>query len=85
MKRKPKAAAGGSHQTISRHRSVWEMRSDGWIGLVDDLGWLATMTRDEPEWESCRQRQFNGCKLQSYRLQVAGWAGFARGMATFNL
>jgi arginine decarboxylase len=53
-KKKPKAAASG--KSLSRHRSVWEMRADGWIGLVDDLGRLSTMARDEPEWDPCRER-----------------------------
>ena len=47
------AAAVGVHDTadsLSRHRSVWEMRADGWIGLVDDLGRLATLPRDHAEW-----------------------------------
>ncbi len=56
MKKKTKPATGGDSHSISRHRSVWEMRADGWIGLVDDLGRLATMTRDEPDWEPCRER-----------------------------
>ncbi len=56
MKKKPKATVGSDSHSISRHRSVWEMRADGWIGLVDDLGRLATMTRDEPDWEPCRER-----------------------------
>jgi arginine decarboxylase len=45
--------AAGAHATsysLSRHRSVWEMRADGWIGLVDDLGRLATLPRDQAEW-----------------------------------
>ena len=57
MKKKTKAAASGSaSHSLSRHRSVWEMRSDGWIGLFDDLGRLATMARDEPDWDPCRER-----------------------------
>jgi arginine decarboxylase len=32
------------------------MRSDGWIGLVDDLGRLAEMSRDEGEWAACLER-----------------------------
>jgi arginine decarboxylase len=56
MKRKPKNANGDGAISISRHRSVWEMRSDGWIGLVDDLGRLSEMSRDEKEWEPCRER-----------------------------
>ena len=46
-------SAAGAHDTadsLSRHRSVWEMRADGWIGLVDDLGRLATLPRDHVEW-----------------------------------
>jgi len=47
-------SAGGARDTaksLSRHRSVWEMRADGWIVLVDDLGRLATLQREHPEWE----------------------------------
>lgn len=56
MTRKPKKATSSSAISMSRHRSVWEMRSDGWIGLVDDLGRLADMPRDAKEWEACRER-----------------------------
>ena len=56
MKKKGKASAADSSHSISRHRSVWEMRSDGWIGLVDDLGRLAPLTRDDPDWEICLAR-----------------------------
>lgn len=37
--------------SLSRHRSVWELRADGWISLVDDLSRLATLTRESPEYE----------------------------------
>jgi arginine decarboxylase len=37
--------------SLSRHRSVWEMRADGWIGLVDDLGRLATLPRTHADFE----------------------------------
>src|SRR3954471_21303049 len=53
------AAAVGVHDTadsLSRHRSVWEMRADGWIGLVDDLGRLATLPRDHAEWAGRMER-----------------------------
>jgi arginine decarboxylase len=46
QKRVAKSSGGTS---LGRHRSVWEMRSDGWIGLVDDLGRLATMACDAAE------------------------------------
>jgi arginine decarboxylase len=55
-KSNPKGIADDSVHSIGRHRSVWEMRSDGWIGLVDDLGRLSEMSRDGREWESCRER-----------------------------
>ena len=35
--------------SLSRHRSVWEMRADGWIGLVDDLSRLTMLPPDHPE------------------------------------
>jgi arginine decarboxylase len=41
-----------STASLSRHRSVWEIRADGWIGLVDDLGRLATVPREHREWEA---------------------------------
>lgn len=37
--------------SLSRYRSVWEMRSDSWIGLVDDLSRLAILAVDHPERE----------------------------------
>ena len=42
--------------SLSRHRSVWEMRADGWIGLVDDLGRIATLARDHEDFEPCLKR-----------------------------
>jgi len=47
---------GHTADSLSRHRSVWEMRADGWIGLVDDLGRLATLARDNPQFEPCMAR-----------------------------
>ena len=44
----PAANRSGS---MTRHRSVWEMRADGWISLVDELSRLATLARDQPEFE----------------------------------
>ncbi|HEY9064461.1 MAG TPA: aminotransferase class I/II-fold pyridoxal phosphate-dependent enzyme [Burkholderiaceae bacterium] len=41
--------APGRNASLSRHRSVWEMRSDSWIGLVDDLSRLAMLAPDHPE------------------------------------
>lgn len=35
--------------SLSRHRSVWEMRADGWISLVDDLSRSAILPPDDPE------------------------------------
>ena len=37
--------------SLSRHRSVWEMRADGWISLVDDLSRLAILPREHAERE----------------------------------
>ncbi len=42
--------------SLSRLRSVWELRADGWIGLVDDLGRLATLPRDHADWENIMAR-----------------------------
>ena len=41
--------------SLSRHRSVWEMRADGWIGLVDDLSRLAILDAEHPEHKSRRE------------------------------
>src|SRR5262245_16328642 len=46
-----KTVTRSSSASLSRHRSVWEIRADGWIGLVDDLGGLATLPRDHRDWE----------------------------------
>jgi arginine decarboxylase len=46
-----RTVARSSAASLSRHRSVWEIRADGWIGLVDDLGRLATLPREHREWE----------------------------------
>ncbi|MFT3812250.1 MAG: ornithine decarboxylase [Acidovorax sp.] len=48
MTTKPSAATR-TRASLSRHRSVWEMRSDGWISLVDDLSRLAILPADHPE------------------------------------
>lgn len=37
--------------SMSRHRSVWEMRADGWINLVDELSRLANLTREQAEFD----------------------------------
>lgn len=29
--------------SLSQHRSVWEIRSDSWINLVEDIGYLADL------------------------------------------
>ena len=52
-------STGGAYdpaRSLSRHRSIWEMRADGWIGLVDDLGQLATLPRDHAEWAARMER-----------------------------
>ena len=41
--------------SLSRHRSVWEMRSESWIGLVDDLSRLVVLPADHPEREARRK------------------------------
>jgi len=37
--------------SLSRYRSVWEMRADSWISLVDDLSRLATLSPEPAERE----------------------------------
>jgi len=66
-------SAAGAYDTaksLSRHRSVWEMRADGWIVLVDDLGRLATLQREHAEWEPrmARVRQITAAlvPIESY-------------------
>ena len=43
--------------SLSRYRSVWEMRADGWINLVDDLSRLAILPPDDRNaraaWRTC--------------------------------
>ncbi|WP_418320220.1 aminotransferase class I/II-fold pyridoxal phosphate-dependent enzyme [Piscinibacter sakaiensis] len=56
MTKKNKAAAVDNAFALGRHRSVWEIRADGWIGMVDDLGRLAQLNRDQPDWEICMAR-----------------------------
>src|SRR5580765_3462756 len=51
--KKSAVEARASADSLSRHRSVWEMRADGWISLVDDLGRLATLPRDHADWAAC--------------------------------
>jgi arginine decarboxylase len=46
-----RSVADSSSASLSRHRSVWELRADGWIGLVDDLGRLAVLPREHREWQ----------------------------------
>src|SRR5258706_6445946 len=36
--------------SLSQHLSVWEMRSDSWIALSDDLGRLVDLPRDAAEF-----------------------------------
>lgn len=47
-----KTSKKSGYDSMIQHRSVWEMRADGWIGLVDDLGRLAMLPRDHKEWEA---------------------------------
>ncbi|HRD94355.1 MAG TPA: ornithine decarboxylase, partial [Accumulibacter sp.] len=42
---------GRSAAPLSRHRSVWEVRSESWIGLVDQLSQLAKLPLDDPSRE----------------------------------
>jgi hypothetical protein len=43
---------------LSRHRSVWEVRTESWIELVDELSQLANPARDDRAiskraWRTC--------------------------------
>ena len=35
--------------SLSQHRSVWEIRSDSWINLVEDIGYLTDLAVDHVE------------------------------------
>ena len=45
----PSATEAHGRASLSRHRSVWEMRSDSWISLVDNLSRLAILPASHPE------------------------------------
>jgi arginine decarboxylase len=47
----PVVASNSPSDSMSRHRSVWEMRADSWMMLVDDLGRLATLPRDHVDFD----------------------------------
>ncbi|KWZ39953.1 ornithine decarboxylase [Burkholderia savannae] len=47
MKDEQPLPSGGT--SLGNHRSVWEMRMDGWINLVDDLSRLSILPTDDPE------------------------------------
>ena len=51
MSKKKPAAGAVTAESMSRHRSVWDMRADGWIGMVDDLSRLSEMARDHADWD----------------------------------
>ncbi len=51
MKNDARSSALTKVASLSQHRSVWELRADGWISLVDDLGRLVALRREEPEFE----------------------------------
>ncbi len=42
--------SGRHSASLSRHRSVWEMRSDSWINMVDDLSRLAILPPEHAEY-----------------------------------
>ena len=45
------------HNTsLGHHRSVWEIRSDGWINLVDDTRYLSNLALNAPERASILKR-----------------------------
>ncbi|MEG0481877.1 MAG: ornithine decarboxylase [Acinetobacter sp.] len=45
------------HNTsLGHHRSVWEIRSDGWINLVDDTRYLSNLVLNAPERVSILKR-----------------------------
>ena len=41
----------GAKPSLSLHRSVWEVRADGWIGLVDHLSRLAVLPGEHAAYE----------------------------------
>ena len=71
MKKKSKAASVDNAKSLSRHRSVWEMRADGWIGLVDDLGRLdddgaRPRRTSSPRWRGSRELVDSLAPIESY-------------------
>ena len=45
------------HNTsLGHHRSVWEIRSDGWINLVDDTRYLSNLVLNAPDRASILKR-----------------------------
>ncbi len=56
MSKKKPAAGAVTAESISRHRSVWDMRADSWIGMVDELSRLSEMARDHADWTVCNER-----------------------------
>lgn len=45
-------ATGHAAAPLSRHRSVWEVRTESWIELVDELSQLANRTRAQTDREA---------------------------------
>ena len=53
---KAKTVKSAPADSLSRHRSIWELRADNWISLVDNLDRIATLARDHFDWEPCLAR-----------------------------
>jgi len=49
--------------SLNSYRSVWEMRSDSWILLIDDLGKLSTVGRDHPHFTPSLKRVLRTLKV----------------------
>ena len=64
--------AGPDSTSLSRHRSVWDVRSESWIGLVDVLSQLAKLAQDDPGREERLTKV--GALTEALRPIEACWA-----------
>ena len=64
--------AGPDSTSLSRHRSVWDVRSESWIGLVDVLSQLAKLAQDDPGREERLTKI--GALTEALRPIEACWA-----------
>jgi len=58
-----KKSNGADKLSLNRYRSAWDMRSDGWINLTDDLGRLVELTHIDTEFTQRQQSVANTLNL----------------------